>query len=132
MKTSLLLWFARASGTATVLLLMVVAFGGRGNGPSGVREWVYLALFPFGFSASYLVGWRWPLFAGCASLACMAASLLVIGRTFDLGPYLIWGLLSIPGVLYVLAGLGLRAASADMGMEASTSGPTDQGANDAR
>ncbi len=69
---------------------------------------VALALFPFGFSAGYLLGWRWPLLAGCLSLACMATSLVVIGRVFDLASYLTWGVLSVPGVLYVIAGLKLR------------------------
>jgi len=30
-----------------------------------------------------------------------------------LGPYLIWGVLSVPGVLYVIAGLKLRRATGD-------------------
>jgi hypothetical protein len=87
---------------------MLIVFGEPGTGPAGLREWVYLALFPFGFSVGYLLGWRWPLLAGCVSLACMAASQVVIGRVFPVGPYLIWGVLSVPGVLYVLAGLKLR------------------------
>jgi hypothetical protein len=90
---------------------MLIAFGEPGSGLAGPREWVYLALFPFGFSAGYLLGWRWPLVGGCISLACMAASLVVIGRTFALGPYLIWGLLSLPGILYVIAGWKLRGAT---------------------
>jgi hypothetical protein len=61
-------------------------------------------LFPFGFAAGYLLGWRWPLLGGCFSLACMAASLVVAGRVFGAGPYLIWAVLCLPGVLYVLAG----------------------------
>lgn len=109
--TRLLLWIARLTGTAAIIPLMLIAFGEPGSGPSGVREWVYLVLFPFGFSAGYLLGWRWPLLGGCLSLACMALSLVVIGRVFDLGPYLIWGVLSVPGVLYVIAGLRLRSAA---------------------
>ena len=46
--------------------------------------------------------------AGCVSLGCMAASLVVIGRILGPGPYLIWGVLSLPGVLYLLAGWKLR------------------------
>ena len=111
--TRVLLWIARLSGTATVALLMMMAFGESGSGPSGVREWVYLAFFPFGFSAGYLLGWRWPLLAGCLSLACMATSLVVLGRVFDLEPYLIWGVLSVPGALYVISGLRLRRAAND-------------------
>jgi hypothetical protein len=90
---------------------MLIVLGEPGSGPAGAREWAYLALFPFGFSAGYLLGWRWPLLAGCLSLACMATSWVVIGRVFDWGPYLIWGVLSLPGVLYVLVGLKLRSVN---------------------
>jgi hypothetical protein len=87
---------------------MLIAFGEPGTGPAGPREWVYLVLFPFGFSAGYLLGWRWPLLGGCVSLFCMAASLVVVGRVFDPPAYLIWAILSVPGVLYVIAGMKLR------------------------
>ena len=104
-----LLWIARLAGTAAVAPLMLIAFGEPGSGPTGTREWVYLALFPFGFSAGYLLGWRWPLHGGCISVACMAVSLVVIGRVFEMGSYLLWGILSVPGVLYVMAGLKSRS-----------------------
>ena len=107
-----LVWSARLSGTAVVLPLMLIVVGESGSGPAGA-EWVYLALFPFGFSAGYLIGWRWPLLGGCVSLACMALSLVVLGRVFDWETYGIWAVLSLPGVLYVIAGLGLRGAVAD-------------------
>jgi hypothetical protein len=113
---SVLLWTARLAGTAAVVPLMLIAFGEHGTGPSGARGWAYLALFPFGFSAGYLVGWRWPLLGGCVSLACMAMSLALIGRTFGVGPYLIWGSLSVPGILYVIAGLELRSARRGIAM----------------
>jgi hypothetical protein len=70
-----------------------------------------LALFPIGFSIGYLLGWRWPFVGGCLSLACMVASLVVIGRTFGLSAYLYWGILSVPGILYVIAGWKLRAGN---------------------
>ncbi len=108
----ILVWIARLSGTAVVLPLMLIVVGESGSGPAGA-EWVYLALFPFGFSAGYLIGWRWPLLGGCVSLACMALSLVVLGRVFDPETYGIWAVLSLPGVLYVIAGLGLRGAVAD-------------------
>ncbi len=104
-----LLWIARLSGTAVVVLLMPFVLGGEESGPVGVAEWVYLGLFPFGFSAGYLIGWRWPLLGGCVSLACMALSLVVLGRVFDWVAYATWSVLSVPGVLYVMAGLKLRA-----------------------
>ena len=102
------LWVARLAGTAAIVPLMLIVFGEPGAGPSGPREWLYLALFPFGFSLGYLLGWRWPLLGGGLSLACMAASLVVAGRVFPPSAYLVWGVLSLPGVLYVLAGWNLR------------------------
>ncbi len=108
-----LLWIARLTGTAVVVPLMLIVFGEPGSGPAGAEEWVYLALFPFGFSAGYLIGWRWPLLGGCASLACMALSLVVQGRVFDWSDYASWSVLSVPAVLYVIAGLKLRDAAND-------------------
>ena len=102
-------WIARLGSIAALVPVLLILFGEPGTGPAGFREWVYLALFPIGFSIGYLLGWRWPLFGGCLSLACMALSLVVIGRTFDLRAYLIWGILSVPGIFYVLAGAKLRS-----------------------
>jgi hypothetical protein len=107
-----LLWIARLTGMVAIVPLMLIAFGEPGSGPREVGEWVYLALFPFGFSLGYLLGWRWPLVAGILSLGCLATSLVVIGRVFPPGAYLIWGVLSLPGVLYVLAGWKLREEAA--------------------
>jgi hypothetical protein len=101
-STRLLLWIARLAATLAIVPLMLIVFGESGSGPAGVREWLHLALFPFGFSAGYLLGWRWPLLGGCVSPACMAISLVVIGRVLDLRPYLIWGVLSTPGILCVI------------------------------
>jgi hypothetical protein len=107
-----LLWIARLTGTAAVVPLMLIVFGEPGNGPATVRTWVYLALFPFGFSAGYLLGWRWPLLAGCVSLGCMAMSQVVLGRWLPgWEPYLIWGALSVPGVLFLLAGWKLQTVA---------------------
>jgi hypothetical protein len=105
-----LLWAARLAGAAAVVPLMLIMFGESGGGPAGPRAWAYLALFPFGFSAGYLLGWRWPLLGGCVSLACMATSLVVIGRALPWEPYLIWAALSVPGVGYIIAGWKLRDA----------------------
>jgi hypothetical protein len=67
-----------------------------------------LALFPIGFALGYLLAWRWPLVGGCISLACMAASLVVIGRTYAFRAYVIWGALCVPGIFYILAGWMMR------------------------
>ena len=42
------------------------------------------------------------------SLACLVISLCVIDRTFPMAAYHYWALLSVPGMLYVAAGLRLR------------------------
>jgi hypothetical protein len=89
---------------------MLMLVGESGTGPEGIREWAYLALLPCVFSAGYLLGWWRPLLGGCISLLAMAASLLVVGRAFDPGAYAIWGVLSLPGLLYLAAGLSLRSA----------------------
>ncbi len=107
------LWVARLGATVVIVPLMLIVFGEPGSGPAGAKEWIYLALFPFGFSAGYLIGWRWPLLGGCVSLACMALSLVVMGRVFDWPDYAIWFVLSVPGVLYVIAGSKLRGAAGE-------------------
>jgi hypothetical protein len=107
----LLHWIARLTAIAAIVPLMQIVIGESGSGPVGPREWIYLALFPFGFSAGYLLGWRWPLVGGCISLVCMAASQLVIGRILGIGPYIIWGVLCVPGMLYIIAGCRLREQS---------------------
>jgi hypothetical protein len=103
-----LLWVARLAGLAAIVPLMLIVFGESGAGPQGLRAWVYLALFPFGFSAGYLLALRWPVFGGALSLACMVASQIVLGRTFGLEPYLVWTVLSLPAVLLIVAGRKVR------------------------
>ncbi len=102
------LWIARLTAIAAIVPLMLIVFGENGTGPAGPRGWIYLALFPFGFSSGYLAGWRWPIAGGAFSLACLVASLLVMNRMLPWQPYLIWGVLSIPGILYLVAGWKLR------------------------
>jgi hypothetical protein len=106
----IVLWFARLSAIAVLVPILQILVGEPGTGPANVREWIYLALFPIGFSTGYLIGWRWPITGGTISLACMVLSLVVIGRSFGPSAYLIWAVLCIPGALYVVAGYKLRAA----------------------
>jgi hypothetical protein len=110
--TRILHWIARLTAIAAIIPILQIAFGEPGTGPSGLHEWLYLALFPFAFSAAYLLAWRYPLLGGTLSLACMALSLLVIGRTFGWTAYAFWAILCIPGILFVLAGLRSRKALA--------------------
>lgn len=106
----LLHWVARVTSVAAVVPLMMIVFGEPGSGPGNVREWVYLALFPFGFSAGSLLGLRWPVTGGCIALGCMLASQIVLWHTFPMSAYLFWGVLCLPGVLYLAAGWGTHAA----------------------
>jgi hypothetical protein len=101
----LLHWIARISGIAAIVPLLMIVFGEPGKGPADIREWIHLALFPFGFSAGYLFGWRWPIFGGSLSLVCLALSLIVTGRVFPLAAYLTWSVLAIPAILFIIAGL---------------------------
>ena len=107
----IVLWFARLSAVAVLVPVLQILVGEPGTGPASMRGWIYLALFPIGFSSGYLIGWRWPIVGGAISLACMALSLVVIGRGFGASAYLIWALLCIPGVLYAVAGYKLRDAA---------------------
>ena len=102
--TRLLWWIARITSIPVILLLVLMVTGEEAAKPAGA-EWIYLALFPFGFSLGYLAGWRWPLWGGIISLACMAISQIVTGRVFDSTAYLIWAVFCVPGVLFILAGL---------------------------
>lgn len=106
-----LFWIARISTIPVIILLSMMVVGGivEGEGrPVGFREWAYLALFPMGFTLSYVLGWVKPLAGGVTSLTCMVLSQLVIGRVFDFQAYVIWGALCVPGILLVSAGLKLR------------------------
>lgn len=107
---SALHWLARISSVAVVILLVVMLTGENGSGPAG-RDSLYLALFPVGFSLGYLIGWKWPLPGGVISLSCMALSLFIVGKTFDLETYMAWGILSLPGVLFIFAGLKSKGTS---------------------
>jgi hypothetical protein len=99
-----ILWVARVTSIAALAPVLIILVGEPGTGPHGARTWIYLALFPVGFSAGYLLAWRWPVAGGCFSLVCMVASLAVLQRTFGLEPYFIWSALCVPGVLFVIAG----------------------------
>lgn len=103
-----ILWIARLTSIAALTPVLMILVGEPGTGPHGARAWIYLALFPVGFSAGYLFAWRWPVFGGCFSLVCMAASLAVLQRRLGFEPYLIWSILCVPGVLFVVAGWQLR------------------------
>jgi hypothetical protein len=109
----IILWVARLTALAAIVPLLLILVGEPGTGPAGPAGWIYLALFPIGFSLGYLIGWRWPIVGGGISIACMVASLLLIGAGFPARAYVIWSILSLPGILYILAGWNLRRLHSD-------------------
>ena len=109
MMSKLLWWIAGISGTALLLFLLLLITGELGEPAAG--EWVYLAFFPFGFSGGLLLGWWRPLVGGTISIASMVLSqvtMVAVGRTFELTLYAGYGLMCLPGVLFVIVGLKRR------------------------
>lgn len=107
-------WIARITSVLALVPVLMILVGEPGTGPGSARGWLYLAFFPIGFAAGYLLAWRWPTFGGLMSLACMVISLVVVGRVFPLQPYLFWSLLCIPGALFILAGRQLAAGRSSL------------------
>jgi hypothetical protein len=62
---TVILWVARVTSVAVLVPVLMILVGEPGTGPQGAQGWIYLALFPVGFSAGYLLAWRWPVFGGC-------------------------------------------------------------------
>ncbi len=102
-RRPLLTWTARVTSLGVIGALALVLTGENGGGPAGWQEWLYLALFPVGFSIAYLAAWKWPRQGALAALACMVLSQVVIWRTFDLQAYLVWAVLCIPALLFLFS-----------------------------
>ena len=101
-----LLWIARIVGGIYVALLVftvVANFFGAGAepAPSG-REWVGLAMFPFGVLIAYAVAFRWELIGGALAVLCLIGWLVYVGFDADIIP--IAAVVAIPGVLYLIYG----------------------------
>jgi hypothetical protein len=103
-----LLWIARVTSILVLIPVLMILIGERGTGPGSIRAWIYLSLFPCAFTIGYLIAWRLPLLGGTISLACMIASLLVLQHIYPLSVYLIWGVICVPGILFIIAGWRLR------------------------
>ncbi len=111
MMSKLLWWIAGISGMALALLLVAMVTGDDAGEPNGVAEWVYLAFFPVGCSVGLLLGWWRPLVGGTISIASMVlsqATMVATGRVFPLSAYTIWGVMCVPGALFVIVGLRRR------------------------
>ena len=108
------LWIARLLATLWFVFIAahVISEGG-GFWPRGGREFIAGMFFPIGFTAGYLLGWRWPLLGGCVSLACLALLPVLLwalhGRVVpNIGLYAPFAVLGVPGILYIIAGWLLR------------------------
>jgi len=108
---TILSWIAKISALAAIVPILLILFGEPGTGPAGLRDWLYLAFFPLGFSLGYLIAMRWPIVGGCIGLACMAVSLLIVGRFFPISVYVIWGILCLPGILLITCEWKLRTSA---------------------
>lgn len=108
------LWIARLLATLWfVFIAAEVISEGGGFWPRGVREFVAWMFFPIGFTAGYLLGWRWPLLGGCVSLACLVLHFVLQAALHGrvpptLGLYAPFAVLGVPGILYIIAGWLLR------------------------
>ena len=104
-----LLWIARISAGLIVAfsVLMVVGYSVNPQGSQGptTLETFELALFPFGMCVGYLIAFRWQLFGGVLSLACLA---IFLGVMQQVALVFVIGFLAIPGVLFVIYGMHLR------------------------
>lgn len=110
----IVLWTARSFAALWIVFFAAHVIGGWGEGgPRDGREFVVWMFFPIGFTAGYLLGWRWPLAGGCVSLACLVLHLVLLAALHgkvapSIGLYAPFAVLGVPGVLFVIAGWLLR------------------------
>jgi hypothetical protein len=104
--TRALLWVARSLGALYVALLaftVVANFFGAGAEPAPTgREWVGLAMFPFGVLLAYALAFRWELTGGALAILCLIGWLVFVEFDADIVP--IAAVVAIPGALYVVYG----------------------------
>ena len=108
------LWIARLLATLWFVFIAAQVIGeGGGFLPRGGRDFIAWMFFPIGFTAGYLLGWRWPLLGGCVSLACLVLLPVLLwalhGRVVpNIGLYAPFAVLGVPGILYIIGGWLLR------------------------
>ncbi len=119
LASRILIWIARILGTllAAIVLLILAAHiinprGPEGEGPS-LGTLASLAIFPFGAAVGLLLGWRWPVWGGIVTIACMAYFFAVIegwvvGGGSVHSPSLFPMMFVVLAVLYVAGGLMRR------------------------
>jgi len=119
LASRILIWIARIAGTllATLVLSILAAHiinpqGPEGDGPS-LGTLASIAIFPFGAAVGLLLGWRWPLWGGIVTIACMAYFFAVIEEWLVGGgsvhsPSLFPMMFVVLAVLYIVGGLLAR------------------------
>lgn len=119
LASRILIWIARITGTllATLVLSILAAHiinpqGSEGDGPS-LGTLASLAIFPFGAAVGLLLGWRWPIWGGVVTIACMAYFFAVIegwvvGGGSVHSPSLFPMMFVVLAVLYIVGGLLAR------------------------
>ncbi len=102
-----LLWCARITGgifVVTLAFVIVVNFVHPAGEPMPTgKEWLGLAMFPFGVFVAYALAFRWKLAGGVLALACSFGWWAYVGFTLRILPIAV--MVGIPGVLYVVYGL---------------------------
>ena len=101
-----LLWIARITGGLYVAVLAFVVIANfvapsAEPAPKG-REWIGLAMFPFGVLLAYVLAFRWKLIGGALAVLCLFGWLVYVGFDADVIP--IAAVVAIPGVLYLVYG----------------------------
>ncbi len=103
-------WVARIWSIPAFLFIAVMLVGEvaspHASSPVSVRDFIGLALFPFGVFLGILLAWRWERLGGMISLGSFfgfyAALWLFDGR-LPRGPY--FALVAAPGLLFLVSSL---------------------------
>jgi hypothetical protein len=102
-----LLWSARITGgvfVAVLVFVIVVNFvhpAGEAM-PTG-KEWLGLAMFPFGVFVAYALAFRWGLVGGVLAIVCLFGWWAYVSFMPRILPIAV--MVAIPGILYVTHGL---------------------------
>jgi hypothetical protein len=111
-----LLWIARASGTAIAAVLgfvLISGFAQAGGGAPTSREWLALSFFPIGVCLGHLFAWRWALWGGIGSVASLVVFFVIMtarGNNLYTVPAF-YGFI-VPSVLFISYGLWARRTAA--------------------